>query len=174
VRRVLFVVSVLSLGIGCSSGGPLSATTGAEGASSGVPHAVLAQVESQWRGAKVLTTGPEGAACTGLTADQAAASMKGDFNGDGSMDVALRVRRADGVHVVAAFFETYRYRLTDVARDAGGVQFSIRRRGSTYRTPDSIVDHYFSADTLVLTPCGQPPTAYIWSGGSFLPQRIEP
>jgi hypothetical protein len=173
VRRLSFLVAVLMVEFACSSGGALKPVTSA-GASPAVPRAIVNQIKDTWTGAKVLTTGPDGPACAGQTAEQAAPSMAGDFNGDGSMDLAVRVQRADGVHIVAALFETFNYKLTDVASDAGSSQFSMRKRGSTYRQPDSVVDHYFGADTLVLTPCGQLPTAYIWDGNSFQAQRIEP
>ena len=100
--------------------------------------------------------------------------MAGDFDGDGVQDLALRVQRGDGVHIVAAFVHTYVYVLQDVVGNAASSMLSVRPRGALYRVPDSVVDHYLGADTLVLTPCGQPPVAYIWTGASFTPQPIVP
>ena len=100
----------------------------------------------------------------------------GDFDGDGFKDVVAPVKRDDGLHLVAGLHHTYEYTVVDVTgrTDAAVDRFTVRPRGTRYEVPDSDVDYYFGADTIVLTPCGGTPTAFLWNGTGFDPQPLAP
>ena len=172
MRRVL--VSLLLLGglaAGCASG-PLPAASVRPGMGT-PPPAVLQAVTHRWKGAALATVPPAAPACAGR-GDSPSPVVTGDFNGDGGADVALIIQTQDGLKVVAALLQTYDYALTDVAStiDLTNAVLSIRRHGEAYRVPDVAVDNYLAADTIVVTPCGQQPTAYLWTGQNFSPQPL--
>jgi len=130
-------------------------------------------VTRHWKGA-TLAAVPHPAAACGNRGDTTGPVVTGDLNADGTADVALIIQTHDGLKVVAALTQTYDYALTDVAStiDLTNAVLSIRRRGEAYRVPEVALDKYLSADTIVVTPCGQPPTAYLWTGLSFRPEPL--
>jgi hypothetical protein len=124
-------------------------------------------VKTQWSGARVATVD---APCANGT--DTPAYVTGDFDGDGATDVIAPIRRSDGVHLVAGLLHTYGYAVTEVVPSVAGSTLSVRPRGMRYAIPGSIVDYYFSADTIVVSPCNGTPTAYIWNGTSFQAQPL--
>jgi hypothetical protein len=59
----------------------------------------------------------------------------------------------------------------DVVPSIAGSTLAVRPRGMRYAIPGSIVDYYFSADTIVVSPCNGTPTAHIWNGTTFRLRR---
>jgi hypothetical protein len=133
-------------------------------------------VEARWRGAR-LESRTASACSPGSEAsdvDTSRTYLTGDFDGDGAEDVAAAVTRDDGVHLVAGLRHTYGYTVVDVieAADASASRSGVRPRGTRYKLPDSDVDYYFGADTIVAAPCGAAPTAYLWNGTGFEPRPL--
>jgi len=181
VRTVPVLILFAVLQSACSSGGALSPK--ATSTDSGTPpKPFVDHVESQWKGASLAArsttscspSATASAAVTSTTTDAQAALVAGDFDGDGAKDVAAAVKRDDGLHVVVGLQHTYDYEVVDVTdkADPSADRVTVRARGTRYTLPDSDVDYYFGADTIVLTPCGAKPTAYLWNGEGFEAQPL--
>lgn len=121
-----------------------------------------------WR---VATVDPQRLACrTGNAASPVVAT--GDLNGDGRPDYAVLVQGADRVKLVAVFERVGGNMAQDVDADALGTTaadgyLAVLKRGSAFVDPDTGLEDYYGNDTLVLHRCGQPATAYLWTGASF-------
>jgi hypothetical protein len=169
----VFTLFLVALETGCAWGRSKPLTIVDAAAATAPPSTVVSLIESTWPDAKVTDAGT-GPACPSAPADPAAPVLAGDFNGDGTADVAVRVQRADGLHLATGMHQTYAYVVVDVgllADPSSGI--AVRPKGATYMVPDTAIDSYFGADTLVVTPCGKPPTAYLWNGSAFTPQVIS-
>jgi hypothetical protein len=165
VRRVSALL-LFAFASACSTGAPLS-TNAIQATPAGPPSPFADAVKAQWPGARVATLD---APCANGT--DAPAYVTGDFDGDGATDVIAPIRRSDGVHLVAGLLHTYGYAVTEVVPSIAGSTLSVRPRGMRYAIPGSIVDYYFSADTIVVSPRNGTPTAYIWNGTSFQAQPL--
>lgn len=165
MRRVSALL-LFAFASACSTGAPLS-TNAIQATPAGPPSPFADAVKAQWPGARVATLD---APCANGT--DAPAYVTGDFDGDGATDVIAPIRRSDGVHLVAGLLHTYGYAVTEVVPSIAGSTLSVRPRGMRYAIPGSIVDYYFSADTIVVSPCNGTPTAYIWNGTSFQAQPL--
>jgi hypothetical protein len=138
-----------------------------------VPAGVLRLVKDRWNDARIgsppASTAPACSASVG-----APPVIAGDFNGDGTQDLAVQVQARDGAHLAVALARLKNYELLDVVRAAPAPMgvMAIGHRGAGYRTPDSAMDYFFSADTLLVMPCGGPTTAYFWNGSGFDPQTV--
>jgi hypothetical protein len=113
---------------------------------------------------------PQSTSCAGATGAPSA-TVQGDFNNDGLPDTAIAVKAADGSgHLVVVFDRKDMpvVATADALPPAGltGV-LSVARLGTTYTNPDDGLKDFFASDTLMLTPCGQPATAYFWNGLGF-------
>ncbi|MEO8483731.1 MAG: hypothetical protein ABI634_16090 [Acidobacteriota bacterium] len=177
IASILVLLAVMQAA--CSSGGPLNATAARIDAA-GVPKPFVANVEAQWKNAAVAprATAPCAAAPAASTRSAGSAAQQafiaGDFDGDGASDVAAPVKRDDGLHLVVGLQHTYDYSVVDVTDkpDASFDRVTVRPRGALYNVPGSDVDYYFGVDTLVVTPCGGSPTAYLWNGAGFEAQPL--
>jgi hypothetical protein len=134
-----------------------------------VPVRLVDFANDRWPGAHI-------AAAAGTCAPAGAPVVTGDFNSDGTADTAARVVGRDGApHLVMAFGRVRDY---DVREMASGPTapvdgaLSVGKRGTKYHVESSELDFYFGADTLVVTPCGGRPTAYIWNGSTFDPTAL--
>jgi hypothetical protein len=165
VRRVSALL-LLAFASACSTGAPLSSKA-TQATPAGPPSPFVNAVKARWSGARVAALD---APCANGT--ETPAYVTGDFDGDGAADVAAPIRQADGVHLVAGLLHTYGYAVMDVVPSIAGSTLSVRPRGMRYAIPGSIVDYYFSADTIVVSPCNGTPTAHIWNGTSFQPQAL--
>jgi hypothetical protein len=165
VRRVSALL-LFAFASACSTGAPLS-TKAIQATPAGPPSPFVDAVKARWSGARVAALD---APCANGT--ETPAYITGDFDGDGATDVAAPVRRSDGVHLVAGLLHTYGYAVMDVVPSIAGSTLSVRPRGMRYGLPGSIVDYYFSADTIVVSPCDGTPTAHIWNGTSFQAQPL--
>ena len=129
----------------------------------------MAEIDERWKGAQVVQAAacPQGGAASSVVA--------GDLNGDGRIDLALRVQAADGLHLVVALTRTDDYDLWEITKGVpgGNVQLTVKPRGMRYYRKDSTLDNYFPADTLTVTPCGQPSVAFYWTGNSFDPMPLS-
>jgi hypothetical protein len=172
VRYVTILMLLAGLATAhASSGQSTPASTTQDG--SEPPSAVISAVTHHWKGATLAEVPHAAPACAERGA-QGSRFITGDFNGDGSQDVALAIQTADGIRIVAAMYQTHDYVLKDVAAkvDLTNAVLSVRRHGEAYRVPNITVDNYFSLDTIVVTPCGQASTAYLWTGSAFTPQEL--
>jgi hypothetical protein len=165
VRRVSALL-LLAFASACSTGAPLSSKA-THATPAGPPSPFVNAVKARWSGARVAALD---APCANGT--ETPAYVTGDFDGDGAADVAAPIRQSDGVHLVAGLLHTYGYAVMDVVPSIAGSTLSVRPRGMRYAIPGSIVDYYFSADTIVVSPCNGAPTAHIWNGTSFQPQAL--
>lgn len=169
MRRVPVLLLLFAIQAACSSQtAPLSARA-VQPQSDAPPKPFVSTVESEWKGAKV-----EPSAIGGSCGQSGSAFVTGDFDGDGAPDVVAPVKRSDGIHLVAGLLHTYDYGLVDVTGAAGvdGESLSVRKHGVEYHVPGSQADFYFGEDTVVLTPCGKTPTAYLWDGTKFEAQPL--
>ncbi len=178
MRTASALILLATLEAACSSGGPLK-VGGANADPTTLPKSFAGHIESQWKGASVVARvtspcAPASASGSGPQAVDAAAFVTGDFDGDGFSDVAAPVKRGDGLHVVAGLRHTYEYTVMDVIGkpDDAADRLTVRPRGTLYKVPGSDVDYYFGADTIVLAPCSESPTAFLWTGSSFDPQPL--
>ena len=134
-----------------------------------IPRAVAAQLASRFGDWQIVGPGTEAAPCASRFTEPPGPIATGDFNGDGTTDVALQVSAGDGRHVVAAFARLDgEYVLADVtaAPDAGGV-LGVERKAGPFRYDADGLIFYYSLDTISFGPCGQPQMAYFWGGTSF-------
>jgi hypothetical protein len=142
-----------------------------------LPRNLTRLVASRWRGARVEMPA---AATTCAASNGASAATQpfttGDFDGDGSTDVALWAVTPEGPHLAVAIARLGGYTLHEVAPAAGPAvgPISIRPRAARYRRAGSTMDWYFGADTLVVSPCGAAPVAYLWTGFGFDPVALAP
>jgi hypothetical protein len=125
-------------------------------------------LDAKFKKWQIATVDPQSVACQNN--GSAAPFVRGDLNGDGQPDLALAIKTDTGVHLVAIFERSTDSTAVDVdsmgqtAAD-GGV--GIQPRGSSFKNPDDGLEDYFTADTLVVSRCGQPRTLYFWSGLGF-------
>jgi hypothetical protein len=101
--------------------------------------------------------------------------VTGDFNGDGTEDVALWISAA-GTPRLAALFARLDGEYTAVeAGDpalVGSSMLEVARRGTTYRLESLRSGAYFGLDTVALRGCDGARTALFWTGESFDAQRL--
>ncbi len=157
---------LLAFASACSTGGPLPPKA-TQATPAGPPNPFVDAVKARWSGARVAALD---APC--VNGAETPAYVTGDFDGDGATDVAAPIRQADGVHLVAGLLHTYGYTVMDVVPSIAGSTLAVRPRGMRYAIPGSIVDYYFSADTIVVSPCNGTPTAHIWNGTTFQAQAL--
>jgi hypothetical protein len=117
---------------------------------------------------------PQAVACR-RDAGVPAAQTRGDFNNDGQPDVAMLVKAADGVHLTVIFARVTESVAVDVDRlgtAAADGWLTVEPRGSGYLNTADGLEDFFSADTIVVSRCGQPRTAYFWSGLDFRKRQL--
>jgi hypothetical protein len=112
---------------------------------------------------------PQSAACrTG--GGEAPRLVRGDLNSDGQPDLALAIKARDGVHLVVVFERVTEHIVVDIERlgdSSANGYLMVEPRGSAYVNPADGLHDYFVSDTLAVYRCGQPATAYFWSGLGF-------
>jgi hypothetical protein len=178
-RRTLVKTVVLLTGVLMASGcGGVRATAfPAPPTGSTLPPSLTRLVAARWSGARVETPTPA-ASCTPPDGARAAARpfTTGDFNGDGATDVALWAVTPQGPHLAVAIARLGGYTLHEVTAAAAPAvgPISTRSRAERYHRAGSTMDWYFGADTLVVSPCGAAPVAYLWTGFGFDPVALAP
>jgi hypothetical protein len=123
---------------------------------------------------QIATVAPQAVACQN---GSAAPFVRGDLNSDGQPDLALAIKTAEGVHLVAVFERATDSTVVDVdsmGQEAADGAVGIQPRGGSFKNPDDALDDYFTADTLMVTRCGQPRTLYFWSGLGFRKVVLKP
>jgi hypothetical protein len=129
--------------------------------------ALLQLARDKWKSADVVkaTSNPQ---CQTGTPESADGVVAGDFNGDGTPDLAAQVSTPDGVHLVAAIVRTDQDQLVDIAKvPESGTQLAVSSKGARYFKPQSQFDFYYGTDTITLADCSQVRTAYVWNGTGF-------
>lgn len=152
----------------------IAAMTTTACASTTPQQALQQQISRQWKNAEILPTSSATPCPSASVPGSQTTPLTADFNGDGNLDTALRVKTDEGQRLIVGIAEGNGYRLVDAGAldEAAAGDLSVRPRGVRYLRPDSSVDFYFGTDTLVATPCTGTPTAYIWLGESFTHERL--
>ncbi len=165
MRIVILGAAVLTAA--CAGGrGPVS-VPGVPGVT--IPRAVAAAVSERWDDWQIVAPGTEAAQCASRFSDPPSAVATGDWNGDGTTDLAFQIVASDGRRVVAAFARLDgEYLVSEVTPvpDTGGV-LGVERKASAYRHQSDGVVFYFSLDTIAFGACDRPEMAYFWNGTTF-------
>jgi len=93
-----------------------------------------------------------------------------DADGDGALDLALAVQTGDGTRLAVILnraLETVVHDVASLGGPAANGFLGIVPRGSRYLNPSTKLDDYFSNPTLTVTRCGEPVSAYRWTGVGF-------
>jgi hypothetical protein len=134
-----------------------------------IPRAVASAVSARWDDWQIVAPGAEAAQCASRFSDPPSAVATGDWNGDGTTDLAFQITAPDGQRIVAAFArldgEYLVFEVTPVP-DSGGV-LGVERKAGPYRHQADGVVHYYSLDTIAFGACTQPEMAYFWNGTTF-------
>ena len=165
VRIVLVVVATILSA--CGSRGPV-AVPGAPDVM--IPAPVAEQLNRRWSGWQIVPAAPaDAAACQSRFSEPSGTVVTGDWNGDGTTDLAFQIATSDGRRVIAAFERLDgEYLVADVteAPATGGV-LGVERKASAYRTQPDGVAFYFGLDTIAFGSCAEPERAYFWTGTAF-------
>jgi hypothetical protein len=165
MRIVMLGAAILTAA--CAGSRGTVAVPGVPGAT--IPRAVASALSDRWDDWQIVAPGAEAAACASRFSDPPAAVATGDWNGDGTADLAFQITAPDGRRVVAAFARLDgEYVVSEVTPvpDAGGV-LGVERRAGSYRHQADGAVYYFSLDTLAFGACNQPEMAYFWTGTAF-------
>jgi hypothetical protein len=164
--RILLAVVATTLSA-CGSRGPV-AIPGAPDLM--IPGAVAQQLDQRWSGWQVVPAAPaEASACRSRFSEPSSTVVTGDWNGDGTTDLAFQIATSDGRRVVAVFERLDgEYLIAEVtaAPDTSGV-LGVERKASAYRTQPDGVTFYYGLDTIAFGACAEPERAYFWTGTTF-------
>jgi hypothetical protein len=141
-----------------------------------LPSSLTKIVAARWKGARIEAPAAQ-SGCASTTSTTAAQPFTtGDFDGDGATDVAFWAVATDGPHLAVAIARLGGYSLREITLASPPVVGSIstRPRATRYHRGGSPMDWYFGTDTLVVTPCGAAPVAYLWTGFGFDPVALAP
>lgn len=138
-----------------------------------IPAAVKDALNARWDDWQIVPPAADAAACASRFDSPPAAVATGDWNGDGTVDVAFQISSPEGRRIVAALQRIDGYTLTEVSpvKEADGV-LGVKRRGKSYRQDDKGIEHFYSLNTLAFGPCNQPETAYFWNGSGFDARQV--
>ncbi len=165
MRIVMLGAAVLTAAC-ASSRGPVS-VPGVPGVT--IPRAVARALSDRWDDWRIVAPGADAAQCASRFSDPPAAVASGDWNGDGSADLAFHITSADGPRVVAAFARLDgAYLLAEVAAAPGsGGVLGVKRKAGAYRHEADGLVFYYSLDTIAFGACNQPEMVYFWNGTGF-------
>jgi len=135
-----------------------------------VPKSARKLLDDKWPGWQVAGTDGTSSCQPGTPAP---AAVNADLDGDARTDIAAAIKTPAGIRLVAVLDRLDKTSLQDVDALSSDVMWTVRKRGTKYRTVGSPVDDYFGEDTLVIQRCGGKATAYFWTGSAFHPQAIE-
>jgi hypothetical protein len=93
-----------------------------------------------------------------------------DADGDGAMDLALAVQTGEGTRLAVILnraLDTVVHDLDSLGGPAANGFLGVAPRGSRFTNPATKLDDYFGNPTLTATRCGEPVTAYRWTGVGF-------
>ena len=109
---------------------------------------------------------PAGCTDTGLATGPV---IKGDFDGDGTQDVAVMITVNGTPHLAVVLSRATAPAVYELALPAGGLSqaLALHKRGARYRTATATVDDYLVADTLGTDACGAAGEIWLWSGDNF-------
>ncbi len=134
-----------------------------------IPRGVASALSARWDDWQIVAPGAEATQCASRFTEPPSAVATGDWNGDGTADLAFQIATPDGRRVVAAFArldgEYLVVEVTPVA-DTGGV-LGVERRSGAYRHQSEGLVFYYSLDTIAFGACDQPEMVYFWTGESF-------
>ena len=166
LMRIVMLGAVVLMAA-CSGGRGAVSVPGVPGVT--IPRAVASAVSDRWDDWQIVAPGAEAAQCASRFSDPPSAVATGDWNGDGTTDLAFQIAAPDGRRIVAAFArldgEYLVFEVTPVP-DTGGV-LGVERKAGPYRHQADGVVHYYSLDTIAFGACNQPETAYFWNGTTF-------
>ena len=158
--------------VGCAGARAPVPVAGAPGVT--IPSVVKNALDAQWGGWQIVTPGAEAAPCASRFDRPPVAVATGDWNGDGTDDLAFQIAAPDGRRIVVAFARldgAYVLREVSAVQDAGGV-LGVKRRARSYRQQADGIEFFYSLDTLAFGPCDQPETVYFWNGTAFEGRRV--
>lgn len=165
MRIVMLGTAVLT--VACAGGRGSVSVSSVPGVT--IPRAVAQALSDRWDDWQVVAPGAEAAPCAGRFSDPPSAVATGDWNGDGTTDLAVQIAASDGRRVVAAFARLDgEYHIAEVTPvpDTGGV-LGVERRAGAYRHQADGAVFYYGLDTIAFGACNQPEMAYFWTGTSF-------
>ncbi len=168
VRPIPALIALLWLG---GMAVAVAAQTGDLPAAFALPKAAKEALNNAFDHWQAVGVDPQ-APCAGKTAP--ASAVQGDFNSDGQTDVALTIKTDKGVRLVAVLQRTGGSIVVDIDGLGTGAAEgapAIGERGSSFANPESRLKDVYSADTLLVTRCAGPSSAYLWTGLGF--RRVD-
>jgi hypothetical protein len=135
-----------------------------------LPKNVRKALDDRWKGWQLATIDPQAVSCRPTNAAAPSVVVQGDLDGDGHPDTAFLIKTSQGVRLVAAITRVDDIELVEVdslGNDSANGVLALEPRGAKFSYPDLAVDDFFPADTLTISRCGQPITAYFWLGLEF-------
>jgi len=139
-------------------------------ANADLPKNVRKALDDRWKGWQLATVDPQALACRPKDAPPPSVVVKGDLDGDGHPDTAFLIKTSQGVRLVAAITrvdDIYLVEVDSLGSTAADGVLALEPRGAKFSYPDLPVDEFYPADTLTISRCGQPTTAYFWLGLEF-------
>ena len=134
------------------------------------PRGAVAALERLWPGAE-----PASAVASCTAAEVAPVGANGDFNGDGTADVAMWAD-VDGstrlVVVLTRIGGDYLAVPVETPEVAPAGTLEVGRRGTTYQLASLTVDSFYGLDTIVTRTCDGARTAWFWTGSRFDAQSL--
>jgi hypothetical protein len=164
--RIAVGILIACVASACASSGAPVAVPGTDEAS--IPRAALDALRDRWDGVQLGRAGP--VSCGSAAVGPEPPLVSGDWNGDGTTDLALWVRTGELSRLVAVFARGgSEYLALEVGEPEVLVtsRLEIMRRASLFRTPALNVDAYLALDTVVSRDCDGSRTAWFWSGDGF-------
>jgi hypothetical protein len=166
----MLTVGLVGAGAACANAARPVAVPGAGDAT--ITRGAVRALEARWD--RVELGRSVSAICPGA-AGPPAPLVRGDFNGDGTKDVALWVTTAGVPRLVALFARLDgEYTVAEVADTTAVASGSLEvaRRGTSYQLASLTIDAFFGLDTIVLGACDGTRTAWFWTGGAFQAQPL--
>ena len=172
LRSVVVLIVMAGLGTpGCAlfgGGKPPVVVSGAE-----VPREAQTVLSEKWQGWTPAELDPQATSCqpAGGTAPLAVIA---DLDSDTKADLALQIKTAEGIKLVALMRRGEEYAVFELDKLGDGqspTYLGLEKRGTRFPSPLTSTDDFYAADTLATYKCGKPIVHYIWTGLGF--KRVE-